>query len=278
MRKTWLVCALFLTPALSLSLVAADKSSGDEKQHVDYNIPLWPDGEVPGAVGNWAVDKPYLTVVLPPEGKGNGSAVIICPGGGNTTLFAHQEGMSIAEHMNAWGVAGFVLSYRLGPRYQQDARTMDGRRAVQLLRARAAEFKIDPKRIGMIGFSAGGGLIRPVAAKPLPGDPKAADPINRVSSRPDFAIIVYGAGRAAADESLKEFPPTFLIAAAADLAAAGSVQFFTDLRKANVSAELHIYQDGRHGFGAADGHPVLSDWMGRCENWMKNVGLFTEAR
>ena len=146
MKKTWLVCALFLMPALSLDLTAADKTSTVEKLHVDYNIPLWPDGKVPGAVGNWAVDKPYLTVVLPPEGKGNGSAVIICPGGGNTTLFAHQEGMSIAEHMNAWGVAGFVLSYRLGPRYKQDARTMDGRRAVQLLRARAAEFKIDPKR------------------------------------------------------------------------------------------------------------------------------------
>ena len=278
MRKTWLVCALFLMPALSLDLTAADKTSTVEKLHVDYNIPLWPDGKVPGAVGNWAVDKPYLTVVLPPEGKGNGSAVIICPGGGNTTLFAHQEGMSIAEHMNTWGVAGFVLSYRLGPRYQQDARTMDGRRAVQLLRARAAEFKIDPQRIGMIGFSAGGGLIRPVAAKPVPSDPNATDPIDRVSSRPDFAIIVYGAGRAAADESLKDFPPTFIIAAASDFTAAGSVQFFSDLRKANVSAEVHIYQDGRHGFGAGYGHPVLSDWMGRCESWMKNAGLFKEAR
>jgi acetyl esterase/lipase len=265
-------------PALLRGLAAADKSSAGEKLHLDYNIPLWPDGRVPGAVGNWAVDKPYLTAVLPPEGKGNGSAVIICPGGGNTTLFVHQEGMSIAEHMNAWGVAGFVLSYRLGPRYQQDARTMDGRRAVQLLRARTAEFKIDPQRIGMIGFSAGGGLIRPVAAKSVPGNPNAADPIDRVSSRPDFAIIVYGAGRAAADESLKDFPPTFIIAAASDFTSAGSVQFFTELRKADVSAEVHIYQDGRHGFGAGYGHPVLSDWMGRCESWMKNAGLFKGAR
>lgn len=278
MRNTCLVCLLCLVPVLSLGLSAADKSSTGEKLHVDYNIPLWPDGKVPGAVGNWAVDKPYLTVVPPPEGKGNGSAVIICPGGGNTTLFAHQEGMSIAEQMNEWGVTAFVLSYRLGPRYQQDARTMDGRRAVQLLRARAAEFKIDPQHIGMIGFSAGGGLIRPVAAKPLPGDPNATDPIDRVSSRPDFAIIVYGAGRAAPDESLKEFPPAFIIAAASDFTAAGSVQLFSDLRKAGVMAELHIYQDGRHGFGAGYGHPVLADWMGRCESWMKNAGLFKEAR
>jgi acetyl esterase/lipase len=265
--------ALVLTLAIMGCAAAAGRNAPAERLHVDFNIPLWPDGHVPGAVGNWAVDQPYLTVVLPDEGKGNGAAVIICPGGGNTTLFAHQEGMSIAEHLNAWGVAGFILTYRLNPRYRQDARDMDGRRAIRILRARAAEFKIDPNRIGMMGLSAGGGIVRSTGARTEPGDPSASDPIERVSSKLNFAISVYGAGRGAAGESLKDFPPTFLIAAAADQLSTGSVQFFLDLRKAGASAELHIYQKGRHGFGAADGHPILSDWMGRLHGWMENAGF-----
>ena len=177
--------ARFVTLLLTGLVLALNLAA--ENLHVDYNVPLWPEGKVPGSAGDWAIDNPYLTAVLPAEGKGSGAAVIICPGGANVKLFAHQEGMAIAEKMNAWGVAGFILTYRLSPRYQQEARNMDGRRAVQLLRARAAEFKIDPKRIGMIGFSAGGGLIRAVAAQPVSGNPDATDPIDRVSSRPDFA-------------------------------------------------------------------------------------------
>jgi endo-1,4-beta-xylanase len=251
------------------------RAGSPEKLRIYRNIPLWPEGHVPGAVGNLPVDNPYLTAVLPPEGKGNGTAVIIGPGGGNSDLFAHQEGVDVAEKLNTWGVAAFVFTYRLNPRYpQQDIRTTDGRRAVQLLRARAAEFHLDPNRIGMMGFSAGGNLIRPVASKPMPGDSNAGDPIDRVSSRPDFVIHVYGPGRAAPDESLKDYPPTFLIAAAGDNSSApASAQFFIDLRKAGVNAELHLYQQGRHGFGLAEGHPVLSDWVGRCEIWMKNLGL-----
>jgi acetyl esterase/lipase len=245
-----------------------------EKLRVYRNIPLWPGGSVPGAVGNLPIDNPYLTAVLP-EGHGNGTAVIICPGGGNVDLFAHQEGIDVAEKLGSWGVAAFVLTYRLSPRYpQQDTRTMDGRRAIRLLRARAAEFGIDPKKIGIMGFSAGGNLIRPVASEPAPGDAQAADPVDRVSSHPDFAIQVYGPGRPTPGESLKDYPPVFLTAAAGDAAnAPGMAQFFIDLKKAGVNAELHLYQQGRHGYGLAEGHPVLSDWVGRCEVWMTNIGL-----
>ena len=260
------------------ALAAIPAMAADKGPHLDFNIPLWPDGKVPGAKGDWSVDKPYLTAVLPPEGQGNGAAAIILPGGGNVDLFAHQEGMAVAEHMNDWGVAAFVLTYRLSPRYAQDARILDGRRAVQLLRSRAAELKLDPKRIGMAGFSAGGNLIRPLAASPVAGDPAAADPVDRVSSRPDFAIMVYGSGRAAANESLKDYPPTFLIAAAADSTSTGSAELFLDLKKAGVSAELHLYQRGRHGFGAGEGQPILGDWMGRCQSWMKNAGLLGAAK
>jgi acetyl esterase/lipase len=258
--------------------IAADKQPGPVGLDLDFNIPLWPEDQVPGAKGGWSVDKPYLTAVLPSEGKGNGSAVIILPGGGNVDLLAHQEGMAVAEHLNDWGVAAFILTYRLSPRYGQEARLQDGRRAVQLLRALAVEFKLDPKRIGMAGFSAGANLIRPLAASPVHGDPAAPDPIDRVSSRPDFTIMVYGPGRAAPDESLKDYPPTFIIAAAADSTSTGSAQLFLDLKKAGVSAELHLYQRGRHGFGAGEGQPILGDWMGRCQSWMKNAGLLEGAK
>jgi acetyl esterase/lipase len=277
MRNVPSVRGLLLAATIALHLGAADHNGLAEKLHVDFNVPLWADGHVPGAAGDWAVDKPYLTAVLPPEGKGNGAAVIICPGGGNTTLFVHQEGMAIAEHLNSWGVAGFILTYRLNPRYQQDARDLDGRRAVQLLRARSADFKIDQNRIGMMGLSAGGGITRAVGAGAAPGNPSASDAIDRASSRLDFAIMVYGPGRGTPAESLKDFPPTFIIAAAADSSSVASAQLFLDLRKAGVSAEVHLYQKGRHGFGAADGHPILSDWLGRCQNWMKNTGLLKGA-
>ena len=256
-------------------LVSVVLAGAGEKPRTYFNIPLWPKDSVPGAAGDLPIDHPYLTAVPPAEGHSNGTAVIIGPGGGNSDLFAHQEGIDVAEKLSTWGVAAFVLTYRLSPRYPlQDTRTADGRRAVRLLRARAQEFGLNPERIGMMGFSAGGNLIRPVAGHPAPGDPTAADPVERVSARPDFVIHVYGPGRTSADESLNDYPPAFLIAAAGDASSApASAQFFLDLRKAGVNVELHLYQRGRHGFGLAEGHPVLSDWVGRCESWMKNLGL-----
>jgi acetyl esterase/lipase len=271
--------ALLTATAIAGMLTAAHGES-PEKLRTYRNIPLWPEGKTPDAVGNLPIDKPYLTAVLPSEGHGNGTAVIIGPGGGNVDLFAHQEGIDVAEKLGSWGVAAFVFTYRLSPRYpEQETRTMDGRRAVQLLRARASEFGLDPKRIGMMGFSAGGNLIRPVAANPVPGDPNAEDPIDRVSSRPDFVIQVYGPGRSSPTENLKDYPPTFLIAAAGDNSSApASAQFFIDLRKAGVNVELHLYQQGRHGFGLGEGHPVLSDWVGRFQNWMSNLGLLSSPQ
>src|SRR5581483_6058744 len=149
------------------------------------------------------------------------------------------------ERLNDWGIAAFVLTYRLSPRYNDAARVADGKRAIQLIRARAAEWKLDPARIGYAGFSAGSNLGRSVAAGSGPGDPNAPDPIDRVSSRPDYLVLVYGAGRAREGESLKSFPPTFLIAAAADMGASvPSAQLFMDLTRAGAVAEIHVYQKG----------------------------------
>jgi acetyl esterase/lipase len=278
-----LLYILFLTFAASLSARAPNRKNAPTQLHTDYTIALWPDGAIPGAVGTSGIDTPVLTVVVP-DGKPNGAAMIIGPGGANVDLFWHQEGMAVAERLNSWGVTAFILAYRLSPRYREpDARLKDGQRAVQVVRANAGKWKLDPQRIGMMGFSAGAGVTRAVCLAGWEGDPNSADPISRVRAMPDFAALVYGAGggrnNAAAPDpaTFKHFPPTFIIAAYADFTAVGSAQTFLDLRNAGVSAELHLYQKGRHGFGTAEGVPILDDWMGRMENWMKQAGYLREV-
>lgn len=257
-----------------LILAAASSLAAADKLQLDFNVPLWPEGKVPLAVGSESVDRPFLTVVLPPEDKRSGAAVIVAPGGGNLDLLPHEEGLAVAEKLNSWGVTAFVLAYRLSPRYKADARLLDGQRAIQIVRTRAAEWKIDPHRVGMIGFSAGGEMVRIVSRTFVPGDPQAEDPIAKQSSRLNFAGYVYGVGRGARDEVLKDYPPSFLIVSAADRGpAAGSAQLTADLLRAGVSAELHIYQGGRHGFGTAEWDPIAGDWMPRFRNWMQHAGF-----
>ena len=145
---------------LTAVLLCAAAMAAAEKSPAHFNIPLWDKGKVPLAKGDGPLDAPFLTVFLPPPGKANGSSVIIAPGGSNIMLMYSLEGMEVAERYNDWGAAAFVLTYRLSPRYGADARTLDGKRAVELVRSRAAEFSIDPKKIGLIGFSAGSELVR----------------------------------------------------------------------------------------------------------------------
>jgi acetyl esterase/lipase len=255
----------------------ADKAGGaktGDKSSVNYNIPLWAEGKVPLASGNGPLDSPFLTVFLPPEGKRNGGSVIIAPGGSNIMLMYGGEGLDVAERYNSWGVTAFVLTYRLSPRYGENVRVMEGKRAVQLVRSRAGEFKLDPNRVGYIGFSAGSNTARSVVGTSGPGDSNAADPIDRLSSRPDYLVLVYGVGRPSPGESLKSFPPTFLVSAAADTGPAlGNAQLFMDLIRAGATAEIHVYQKGRHGFGSGFGSPEFSDWMGRLELFLKLGGF-----
>ena len=253
-------------------------AAGAEKTPAHFNIPLWESGKVPMAKGDGPLDAPFLTAFLP-AGKGNGSAMVIAPGGSNIMLMYGMEGMEVAERLNDWGMAAFVLTYRLSPRYDAQARALDGKRAVQIVRSRAKEFGIDPEKIGLIGFSAGSELVRSSTANPSPGDAGAAEPADRVSSRANYIGLIYSAGRPTPGEDLKTFPPTFFCTAQYDRGPAmASAQLFSELTRAGAVAELHILQKGRHGFGTAYGDPEASVWMDNLRHFITQGGFLPEAK
>jgi acetyl esterase/lipase len=268
--------ALVLVAAAAL-VPAAENRSPAEKRGVspnNFNIHLWEPGKVPGAKGDGPLDNPFLTVFQPPEGKRNDGAIVVAPGGSNIMLMYGAEGMNIAERYNDWGVTAFVLTYRLSPRYPQDARVADAKRALQVVRSRAAEFKINPAKVGFIGFSAGSNLGRDLIDASGPGDTNAADPVERLSSRPDYVGLIYGPGRTRPGQDLKNYPPIFLCAAEYDKGTSlGSAQLFTEITKAGAVVEAHLYQKGRHGFGDGEGDPEFHDWMPRLELFLKLNGF-----
>jgi formylglycine-generating enzyme required for sulfatase activity len=268
--KAFLITAIWTT----LSAVCATAAEPEAYR----NIPLWEPGQVPGAVADGPLDAPFLTVFKPRAGRANGSAVVIAPGGGNIMLMYGGEGADVAEVYNEWGVTAFVLTYRLAPRYSDEARTRDGERALRMVRAHAAQWQLDSAKIGFIGFSAGGSLARAVTAASDSGDASSTDPIERVSSRPDYVGLIYGAGRASPGESLKDYPPTFLLSAAGDQGPSlANAQLFTELTKAGAVAELHVYQRGRHGFGSGTGSSEFSDWMPRLQGFLRVSGFLSSA-
>jgi len=261
-------------------------------------MPLWPNG-APGAVGTDPVDIPTLTPYFPKE-KANGAAVIVCPGGGYSHLADH-EGKPVAEWLSSIGITAFVLKYRLGPRYHHPAPLQDAARAIRIVRSHAAEWKLDPRRIGILGFSAGGHVASTAGTHFDAGNPSATDVIERVSSRPDVMILIYPvitmgqfthAGskklligeNAPADlvkllsneeQVTKETPPTFLVHTANDSAVPveNSLRFADALRKVGVPFELHVYERGRHGFGMGGTDPILSTCPARCADWLRLQGF-----
>jgi endo-1,4-beta-xylanase len=260
-------------------------------------IPLWPAG-APGSegitTGNVVVEKgkngahnrtvtqvhnPSLTVFLPPKEKATGAAVVICPGGAHRFLAIEHEGYEIANWLNSIGVAGFVLKYRLaraeGSKYKVETHALDdARRAVRLVRSRAAEWGIDPARIGMMGFSAGGEVTALAGTRFENGSEGASDPIDRLSSRPDFLILAYPGFRPEALNVTKDTPPSFLVHADDDrLSAQRSAAFYLALKKAGVSGELHVYSRGGHGFGMRNNHVPVSTWPSRLEEWLADRGF-----
>jgi acetyl esterase/lipase len=264
-------------------------------------VQLWAAG-APGAVGNEDADKPSITLYLAPKEKANGTAVVVCPGGGYGFLADDHEGRQIGEWLNNIGVSAFILKYRIAPRYHHPAPMQDVQRAIRIVRSRAQEWGVAPDRIGVWGFSAGGHLASTAATHFDPGDPNAADPIDRVSCRPDFAILCYPVitltepytHRGSRDNLLgpnpdpklvellsnerhvtDQTPPTFLFHTDADtgVPAENSLMFYQALRKAGVPAEMHIFQTGPHGVGLAQDDPALSVWPRLLENWLRGRGL-----
>jgi acetyl esterase/lipase len=172
-------------PGSSYKMTAVDTAHGDREF-----VLLWPEG-APGALGTEAVDKPKITIYRAPADKATGGAVVVCPGGGYQVVAADHEGKQVAEWLNSLGVSAFVLQYRLGPRYHHPAPLQDAKRAIRLVRSRAKEWGVDPKRVGILGFSAGGHLASTAATHFDDGRPDAADPVERQGSRPDFAVLCY---------------------------------------------------------------------------------------
>jgi acetyl esterase/lipase len=262
---------------------------------------LWPGG-APGAAGTAPEDQPKLTLYLAPAGHANGAAVVVCPGGSYRTLASDHEGKQVAEWLNSLGVSAFVLQYRVGPRYRHPAPSEDARRAMRLVRARASEWGVDPARVGILGFSAGGHLASTTGTRFDPGQPGASDPVDRMGSRPDFMILAYPVislvapfahagsrrnllGDAPAPVLLQEVsnearvtqqtPPTFLFHTADDqtVPVENSLAFATALHAAGVPVELHVFPKGAHGVGLAPQDPVLSQWPRLCAAWMKAMGF-----
>lgn len=253
--------------------------------------PLWPD-RAPGAIGNEDVDRPTLTSY--PASSPKGMTVIVCPGGGYTNLAMDHEGVQIAQWLNSLGISAFILKYRLGPRYHHPAMLQDAQRAIRTARSRGPS-----QHIGIWGFSAGGHLASTAGTHFDGGNPQASDPIERVSSRPDFMILAYPVismnseythkvsrlnllGENPDPKLLDEFsndqrvtpqtPPTFLFHTSDDAAVPveNSVRFYLALRKAGVPAEMHIYEHGRHGVGLAATDATLSSWPARLADWLRH--------
>ncbi len=263
-------------------------------------ILLWEHG-APGAKGDAEKDKPKL--LAHPAEKATGAAIIICPGGAYGHLAMDHEGSQVADWLNSLGITAFVLDYRhAGKGYQYPAPLDDAQRAIRYVRTHAADWKIDPAKIGIMGFSAGGHLASTTGTHFDTGKPDADDPIDRASSRPDFLILCYPVVSMTSEFTHKgsrknllgdnpdpelartlsnatqvsaKTPPTFIFQTDADttVPAENSVEFYLALRKAKVPAEMHIYQNGKHGLGLAPTDAVLSTWKDRLADWLKVRGL-----
>lgn len=260
------------------------------------SMPLWPNG-APGAVGNTSLDEPTLTVYLPAQNPTR-TAIVICPGGGYVELAMDKEGADVARWLNARGVAAFVLKYRLGPRYHYPAQLLDAQRAIRYVRSHAAEDSLDTDRIGIWGFSAGGHLASTAGTHFDAGNPDATDPVERVSSRPDFIVLAYPVismepGGITHMGSLHfllgeqpnpmlenelsnetqvtpQTPPTFLFSTTNDgtVPVMNSILFYEALVRSGVPAEMHIFERGHHGSGLAQDNPQLCMWPILLQNWL----------
>jgi endo-1,4-beta-xylanase len=255
-------------------------------------IPLWEKG-APGSEARAAeaeqidganvcnVHNPTITPFVPAVEKSTGTAVIICPGGGHSKLCLGHEGYALAEWFKERGIAAFVLKYRLarekGSTYTiQDHAMADARRALRLIRSRAAEWHLKTDRLGILGFSAGGELAAFAAMKNDPGHKHAADPIEQQSSRPDFQALIYP-GTSGLFNAEKGMPPLFIAAGYSDRPdiSEGMATLYLKYKAAGVKAEMHIFANAGHGFGyRPDAKPsAAARWPERFTDWLTDSGL-----
>jgi acetyl esterase/lipase len=277
-------------------------------------VELWP-GKVPGDVGIKGeetsrihqsplvgptklitnVTRPTLTIYRPPAEKNTGTAMVICPGGGYWDLYWELEGEEVATWLNSVGMTGIILKYRC-PRRPGEIKTepalgpqLDAQRAVSLVRSRAAEWSIDPRRIGIVGFSAGGHLAIATATGFAKRKYEPIDAVDRVSCRPDFAVMCYSGYLKAKDKNElapgihipPDTPPVFLAHASDDRISYGgslsenSAVMYMALKGAGVPTELHIFATGDHDFGVRQNDKLPSSWTHLCVRWLRSQGLLT---
>jgi endo-1,4-beta-xylanase len=262
-------------------------------------VPLWPNG-APGSEGKTAkevdeppnqhhgylkvtsVHNPSITVFLPPPETATGAAMVIAPGGGHQFLNFDQEGTYVAEYLNSIGVAGFVLKYRLarepGSTYKVDDALADAQRAIRVIRSRAGEWHVNPARVGIMGFSAGGEVATLASTRFDAGKPDAADLIERQSSRPDFDALIYPGVRAENFTIPKDMPVTFMLCADNDRGPSTALAgLYPMLKAAGIQTEVHVYASGGHGFGinpnTRNPSPAATTWQLRLGDWLKDLGM-----
>jgi acetyl esterase/lipase len=304
------VSRIAFVAALLAGLFATAPANADGPRVID----LWP-GKTPGDVGIQGeetsrihqsplvgptrlitnVTKPTITIYPAPKDKNTGTAMVICPGGGYWDLYWELEGEEVAAWLNAQGMTGIILKYRC-PRRPGDVKgepplgpQLDAQRAVRLVRSRAAEWGIDPKRIGMVGFSAGGHLALATATNFAKSLYPPIDAIDEVSSRPDFAVMCYSGYLKAKDKDAispgiqipADTPPIFLAHASDDRESYGgsiaenSAFMYIALKRAGIPTELHIYATGDHDFGVRQNDKLPSSWTRLCVTWLRSQGLYT---
>jgi len=280
---------------LLASLLSAGAAARADEPPV---VVLWPNG-APGSEGRSepekvrlsdggervvsGVHRPSLTVYLPDATTATGAGIVVMPGGGHRELWTDHEGHRVAAWLSAHGVSAFVLKYRLareeGSRYTVEEHALaDARRALRTVRSRAAEWRVDPERLGVLGFSAGGELAALAAMRGEPARADAPDPIERESSRPAFQVLVYP-GRSQNIVPTPQSPPAFLLCGADDRPdiSEGLASVYLRFKQAGVPAELHVYSGVGHGFGvrASNTGPV-AHWLDRVREWMDGRGLLKE--
>lgn len=298
--RTRSLFALLLLPALA----AADTPA---------ELPLWP-GQVPGETGGIGpekftpaattpkptvplltnVTKPTIAVYRPAADRNTGAAVVVAPGGGYSVLAIEHEGTQVAEWLQSLGVTAAVLKYRVPRRTSQPADAppvwalQDAQRAVSLVRSHAKEWGVDPARVGMLGFSAGGHLTAWTATNPDKRSYDAVDDADKASCRPDFAVMIYPGGvlkKGSKDEARpeirvsKDAPPSFLVVSADDKGSFPStLALALALRDAGVRTEFHVYTTGGHGWGMRKSDQTFATWTRQCGDWMRAEGLLAAKK